>query len=408
MEKNQNDKIHHQKYLGNLGFIIFIEFLSAFVPLSTDLYLPALPSMVTSLHTTDGILNLTIIFFFIFYALGMLFWGPLSDKYGRKKILTIGMIIYCVGSFLCATTSNIPLLIMFRIVQAIGSGSAVSVATAMMKDVYTGKKLVSMLATVQSIAMTSPVISPVIGAFILTFTSWHGIFWILTIVSAVAIIGSLLLEETLKTYSTGSILKVLDNLRVVGKNPGFAILLFLFAITTLPLMAYITMSSYIYIDGFKLNDQVYSYFYACTAIFLIIGPMAYVHLAKHFTSKKIIIADFIVILLSGIALMSFGLTSPWTFALCLIPAMCCGNMLRPPSTHLILAQQNTNIGSASSLISFGNTIMGCIGMIIITFNIGNKIVAIGFLYTLVTLIALILWLIFNNKSFIIQVQEHNH
>lgn len=326
----------------------------------------------------------------------------------EKKILIIGMIIYCVGSLLCANANNIPLLICFRVIQAIGSGSAVSVATAMMKDVYTGKKLVSMLAIVQSIAMTSPVVSPVIGAFILTFTSWKGIFWILTIVSFISIIGSLLLQETLKNYNTGSLLKVLDNIRVVAKNPGFAVLLFTFAITTLPLMAYITTSSYIYIDGFKLSDQVYSYFYACTAIFLIIGPMAYVRLAKHFTSKKIILFDFVVMILSGIALILIGPSSPIAFALCLIPAMACGNMLRPPSTHLILAQQDTNIGSASSLISFGNTIMGCIGMIIITFNVGNKIVAIGFLYTLIALIALTFWIIFNKKPFIVQVQEHNH
>lgn len=408
MELNKNNNTHHQKYLGNLGFIIFIGFLSAFVPLSTDLYLPALPSMVNTFHTTEGILNLTITFFFVFYALGMLFWGPLSDKYGRKKILTIGMIIYCIGSLLCANANNIPLLICFRVIQAIGSGSAVSVATAMMKDVYTGKKLVSMLATVQSIAMTSPVVSPVIGAFILTFTSWKGIFWILTIVSFIAIIGSILLQETLKTYATENILKVFDKLRIVSKNPGFAVLLFTFAITTLPLMAYITTSSYIYIDGFKLNDQIYSYFYACTAVFLIIGPMAYVRLARHFTSKKIITFDFIVIILSGIALMIIGPSSPIAFALCLIPAMACGNMLRPPSTHLILAQQDTNIGSASSLISFGNTIMGCVGMVIITFNVGNKIVAIGFLYALIALIALAFWLVFNKKSFIVQVPEHNH
>lgn len=230
----------------------------------------------------------------------------------------------------------------------------------------------------------------------------------LTIVSFISIIGSLLLQETLKNYNTGSLLKVLDNIRVVAKNPGFAVLLFTFAITTLPLMAYITTSSYIYIDGFKLSDQVYSYFYACTAIFLIIGPMAYVRLAKHFTSKKIILFDFVVMILSGIALILIGPSSPIAFALCLIPAMACGNMLRPPSTHLILAQQDTNIGSASSLISFGNTIMGCIGMIIITFNVGNKIVAIGFLYTLIALIALVFWIIFNKKTFIVQVQEHNH
>lgn len=408
METNKNTNKPNQKYLGTLGFIIFIGFLSAFVPLSTDLYLPALPSMVDTFKTSEGVLNLTITFFFVFYALGMLFWGPLSDKYGRKRILTIGMIIYFIGSFLCANSNNIYLLICFRIIQAIGSGSAVSVATAMMKDVYTGKKLVSMLATVQSIAMTAPVISPVIGAFILRFTSWEGIFWILSFVSIIAIIGSILLQETLKSYNKGSILKVLDNLRIVGKNPGFAVLLFIFSITSMPLMAYITTSSYIYINGFNLSDQVYSYFYACTAVFLIIGPMAYVRLAKYFTSKKIIIVDFIVMILSGLALILIGPSSPFAFALCLIPAMACGNMLRPPSTHLILAQQDHNIGSASSLISFGNTIMGAIGMTVITFNVGNKIVAIGFLYALIAIISLVFWIIFNNKPFIVQVQEHNH
>lgn len=408
MESKKLNSEYHQKYLGKTGFIIFIGFLSAFVPLSTDLYLPVLPSMVNTLHTTESTLNLTIIFFFAFYALGMLFWGPLSDKYGRKKILTIGMIIYCIGSLLCATTSNVSMLIIFRVIQAIGSGSAVAVATAMMKDVYTGKKLVSMLAIVQSIAMTAPVVSPVVGAFILTFTTWNGIFWILTIISFIAIIGSILLQETLRDYSKESIIKVLDNLRVVSKNPGFSILLFLFAITTMPLMAYITMSSYIYVDGFKLSDQLYSYFYAGTAIFLIIGPMLYIRIAKHLTSKKIIVIDFIVMLLSGIALIIFGPSSALLFALCLVPAMAFGNMLRPPSTNLILAQQEKNIGSASSLISFGNTIMGCIGMVIISLMTGNKIISLGLIYIVVAIISLILWIIFNNKPYIVQVEEHNH
>lgn len=408
MESKNLNSEYHQKYLGKTGFIIFIGFLSAFVPLSTDLYLPALPSMVNTLHTNESTLNLTIILFFAFYALGMLFWGPLSDKYGRKKILTIGMVIYCIGSLLCATTNDVYMLIVFRIIQAIGSGAAVAVATAMMKDVYTGKKLVSMLAIVQSIAMTAPVVSPVIGAFILTFTTWNGIFWILTIISFIAIVGSILLQETLRDYSKESIIKVLDNLRVVSKNPGFSILLFLFAITTMPLMAYITMSSYIYVDGFKLNDQLYSYFYAGTAIFLIIGPMLYIRIAKHLTSKKIIVIDFIVMLLSGIALITFGVNSAILFAICLAPAMAFGNMLRPPSTNLLLAQQEKNIGSASSLISFGNTIMGCIGMIIIGLMTGNKIISLGLIYIVVAIISLVLWMIFNNKPYIVQVEEHNH
>lgn len=401
--KTEEKNTIHQKFLGDKGFVLFIGFLSAFVPMSTDLYLPALPNMVNTFNTDISTLNLTITFFFIFYAIGMLFWGPLSDKYGRRKILLIGMTFYCIGSLLCANSGSVETLIISRIIQATGSGAAVSVSTAMMKDVYTGKKLVAMLAVVQSIAMTTPVIAPVIGSFILRYTSWHGIFWTLTAVSILAIIGGLLLEETLLNYSTQKITQVFGNLKTVSKNPGFSLLVFIFSITTLPMMAYITMSSYIYIDGFKVPDQIYSYFYACTAVFLIIGPMLYVKLSKKFNSNKIITIDFIVLILSGILLITVGDKSPYIFALSLIPAMLCGNMLRPPSTNLMLAQQNDNIGSASSLISFFNTIMGSVGMFLITLNFGNKIVTIGFMYLIVAIISLILWILLHKKPFIKQI-----
>lgn len=125
-----------QKYLGEKGLIALITFLSAFVPLSTDLYLPALPGMAKYFNVSADLTNLTLILFFAFFAAGTLLWGPLSDKYGRKPILFIGLSIYSAASMGCVCSWNIHSLIAFRIFQAIGGSGAVAVAMAMIKDVY--------------------------------------------------------------------------------------------------------------------------------------------------------------------------------------------------------------------------------------------------------------------------------
>ena len=125
-----------QKYLGEKGLIALITFLSAFVPLSTDLYLPALPGMAKYFSVSADLANLTLILFFVFFAIGTLFWGPLSDKYGRRPVLLIGLSVYSAASLACAGSWNIDYLIAFRILQALGGSGAFAVATAMIKDVY--------------------------------------------------------------------------------------------------------------------------------------------------------------------------------------------------------------------------------------------------------------------------------
>ncbi|MDR3552864.1 MAG: MFS transporter, partial [Clostridia bacterium] len=107
-----------QKYLGSGGLIAFIALLSAFVPLSTDLYLPALPTMARYFNAPQALVNLTLILFFVFYSAGTLFWGPLSDKYGRKPVILSGLVLYLAAGVLCAVSLNIYLLVLFRVLQA--------------------------------------------------------------------------------------------------------------------------------------------------------------------------------------------------------------------------------------------------------------------------------------------------
>jgi DHA1 family bicyclomycin/chloramphenicol resistance-like MFS transporter len=129
-----------QKYLGSRGMIVLIALLSAFVPLSTDLYLPALPTMSKSLQAPAEQINLTLSAFFVLYSVGVLVWGPLSDRYGRRPILLIGLAVYVLASGACSITTNVTALIAFRALQAVGGSAAGAVSTAVVKDIFSGRK----------------------------------------------------------------------------------------------------------------------------------------------------------------------------------------------------------------------------------------------------------------------------
>ena len=195
-----------EKYLGDKGLVALITFLSAFVPLSTDLYLPALPGMALYFGVSADLANLTLILFFVFFGAGTLFWGPLSDRYGRRPVLLAALSIYTAASLGCALSGDIHQLIAFRIFQAVGASGAFAVATAMVKDVYESKRREPILAMVQSMVLISPVAAPVLGAILLRFVSWRGAFWALALIGLLALLGGLALVETIGEPSGGSLL----------------------------------------------------------------------------------------------------------------------------------------------------------------------------------------------------------
>jgi DHA1 family bicyclomycin/chloramphenicol resistance-like MFS transporter len=389
-----------QRYLGDKGLIALIAFLSGLIPLSTDLYLPALPGMVDYFDTPIKLINLTLIMFFFFFAVGTLFWGPLSDKYGRKSILQIGLAIYVITSVMCAYSNDIFQLIAFRTLQAIGAGATIAVAMAMVKDVYSGRKRESVLAIVQSMMVIAPVIAPVLGAVLLKFTSWRGLFWALSGVGFLALASSIVLEETLRMRYNRTILHTIGRLGVVLKNPGFTSLLMIFSLVGLPMMAFIASSSYIYIVGFGLSEQVYSYFFALNALCSMSGPLLYLQLSKWFKRRSIIIACFTMITISGYLLFSLGNINPWLFAITLIPATISMSALRPPSANLLLEQQQEDTGSASSLIGFFSILIGSLGMLLISFEWGNVISVLGMMHLITGVLCGFLWLIFSGKPFV--------
>lgn len=380
-----------QKIIGEKGLVILIALLSAFVPLSTDLYLPALPTMSAFFGVGPEHSNLTLTLFFLFYALGTLIWGPLSDHFGRKPILATGLGIYIIASLGCVFAGSINALIIFRIFQALGGSAAGAVATAIVKDSYSGKKRMSILAIVQSMVLISPALAPVLGAFLLKVMSWRGVFMTLTGIGVLALIGSLLFTESIIERNAGSLLPSMLRLGHVLKNRGFAMLLIMFSIGSLSTMAFVASSTYIYQEGFHLSGQAYSLYFSLNAIGLILGPMIFLRLSHRVHSETIIRVCYMVIAIGGVLVCLLGNLQPWIFALCMLPVSTAGSCFRSPATNMLLEQQKRDSGAVSSLMGCTAMLMGSLGTQIISQPWNNMILALGVMIISTASIALISW-----------------
>lgn len=177
-----------QNKLGVTGMIIFIILMDIAIPLSTDMYLPAMPSMGNTLAgSTDALVKSTVTIFFFVYALGMLIWGPLSDKYGRKKPMIVGFVLFSISTLFCAAAWNIYILLLARVLQGIGAASITAISFAMINDCFVGKTKETVLAIAQTLSGLGPVFAPIIGSWILYFISWRGIFIALLILASLVL-----------------------------------------------------------------------------------------------------------------------------------------------------------------------------------------------------------------------------
>jgi DHA1 family bicyclomycin/chloramphenicol resistance-like MFS transporter len=381
-----------QRYLGNTGLVVFLAALSAFPPLSTDLYLPALPGMTAYFDVPEYQTNLTLILFFVTYAIALLLWGPLSDRFGRRPVVLVGLTCYMVAGALCAVSSDIFQLMVFRIFQAVGAGAASTVATAIVKDVYEGRKREVTLAAVQSMTVLAPLVAPIVGGLILRFTSWRGVFVAQAILGLLVLCGAIALRETVSERLTGNPLASLKRLGTVLKNRTFVYLLLTFALLGMVGMAFISSSSYVYEVTFGLSSQVYSYFFALFGVGIALGPPTYILLSRRFERTTILTGCFGVCVVSGLLVLLAGRLGPWPFIASFFPTAVALSCIRPPSTYLMLAQHEGDAGSVSGLIIASNMVMGSIGTVVVSLEMWSRVELVGAVTIGVAVLSLGLWL----------------
>ena len=355
-----------QKYLKKTGLIALITILGMTPPLSTDMYMPSLPKMAAYFHAPAALVNLTMVLFFISMALGMLIFGPLSDRNGRKKILSLSLVLYMISSAGCTVTTSVYLLIFMRVIQGLGAGGMVSLSIAIIKDSFDGQTRATALAVVQSMSVIAPIAAPVIGALIIQVSTWRMVFLVLAAISAACLIATFFFEESIHEdeINEGSVIDSIKRIGVIARNANFTAFLIAVSLYSAPFMAYLAVASYVYEDHFGLLPTTFSIFFAINALSSVFGPLIYMKINSKVSSKGTMWVLLFAGAASAIAMLLFGHFSPVAFLATMIPFSIVNSYMRPFSTNLLLDQIDGDTGSASALLNFTHTLLGSIGMFI--------------------------------------------
>jgi DHA1 family bicyclomycin/chloramphenicol resistance-like MFS transporter len=237
-----------------------------------------------------------------------------------------------------------------------------------------------------------PVIAPLIGSQIIKFTSWRGTFGMLVVIGILVWIFVLFLKETNREYSHFGILKTTLRLLVVLRNPHFTQLLVIFSVISIPLLGFISVSSFIFIERFGVSNDVFSYYFGAIAANFIIGGPIYLLLQRYFKPLNIITACYMGTLISGPLMLTIGQMSPLFFAISIAVGYLSVSISRPPSSSLLLEQQDKDTGSASSLIQASFMLSGSLGMLFISFDWSDRIIVLGIMNLVLSSGGLFLWI----------------
>ena len=388
-----------QKNLSIPALIGFITFMNMYPPLSTDMYLPALPEMGKYFGASEFLVGMTLTIFFLMFAVSIVVFGPLSDKYGRRPILIFGATIFTVSSIACMTAPNIYILLAGRLLEGVGAGAVITVATAIIKDSFRGRLMSKILVITQAVGAIAPMAAPLLGGFLLRFTDWRGAFFVLTVVGIINLILALRFTETLPKEQryNGEILDSLLLLKSFAKQKTFMLILLMFAFFTLPFMAYLSVSSFVYIENFGLTAQEYSYFFAANASVSIAGPILYLKLKSLMSNERLMQFCYILAIISGFLIIFPGHISAWTFLFSFLPFTLLGPLTRPFAMEVLLNRAKENVGTASSMINFVPNLFGSLGMALGTLPWGDFVTGLGVIILGATFLSIFMFKFVSDK-----------
>ncbi|MDJ0466495.1 Bcr/CflA family multidrug efflux MFS transporter [Streptomyces sp. H27-C3] len=343
--------------------------LTALPPLSMDMYLPALPQVTRALDSPAATVQLTLTACLAGMALGQLVVGPMSDRWGRRRPLLLGMIVYVVATAICAFAPSAELLIAFRLLQGLAGAAGIVIARAVVRDLYDGVEMARFFSTLMLISGVAPVIAPVIGGQVLRLTDWRGIFVVLTVIGVLlTLVVWKWLHETLppERRHEGGVKVALRTMRGLLVDQVFTGYVLAGGLAFAALFAYISASPFVIQEIYGASPQTFSLLFGVNSIGLIaVGQINGRLLVGRVSMDKVLAFGLSAIVLASLALLLmttgvFGKVGLLPIAAGLFVLMSAMGLAMPNTNAQALMRTPHAAGSASALIGTSSFLIGAI------------------------------------------------
>jgi MFS transporter, DHA1 family, multidrug resistance protein len=349
---------------------IVLGLLSAIGPFAIDMYLPALPSIGHSLHADAATVQLSLTVFFIAVGGGQLLYGPLSDMYGRKLPLYVGLALFCLGSVACALAPNAELFLLGRFVQGLGACGGMVIPRAVVRDLHSGVEATRLMSLLMLVFSISPLLAPLTGSFVIQFAGWRAVFWM---VLGAALIGfgilTTLKESRPKSARAGSsLMSAFHSYRRLLADRHFIGTVLIGTCGMASFFLYLSNSPYVMIEHYHLSPRGFSLLFSVNAASFFIAAQFNATLATRLGLKTLVrraSTGFAIAMLLLLGLFAAGVDHLVVMVALLCCAYACLGMTVPTSSILALEEHGAIAGTASSLIG---TLQFGLGSVVMAFS----------------------------------------
>lgn len=346
--------------------------LSAFGPLSLDMYLPALPTLADEFQSSTSYAQLSLTACMVGLAAGQLLAGPLSDVRGRRAPLIAGLILYTIASILCLVSPTMGSFVVLRFIQGAAGAAGIVISRAVVRDVYSGPELTRFFSLLMLINGVAPIAAPIIGGQLLAYTSWRGVFILLSIIGILTLVAVVVgLGETLpaERRSTGGLKQTLITFRKIAGDRLFMGYALTQGFVSAGMFAYISGSPFVLQKIYGISPQMFSICFAINGLGIILASQIAGRLAGKVSETRLLIAGLITAALGGTSLL-IAILAGGNLISVLIPlflVVSSVGLVNTASFSLAMANQEKSAGSASALIGvmtflFGGIVAPLVGL----------------------------------------------